>query len=119
MILRARGRLRWGVGPFAGGLFTALCLASLADAAMAQPPKPDPVKGRDLAQRLCSNCHDIGNGAGTARVEPPSFQAIARRPGQTAEGLAGKIIIPHPEMPTVPITLSEIRDIVGYIESLK
>jgi mono/diheme cytochrome c family protein len=90
-----------------------------ATGATAQGLKPDPARGRELAQRLCSNCHDVGNGSATARIEPPSFRSIAARPGQTAEGLAGKIIVPHPEMPTVPITLAEIRDIVGYIESLK
>jgi hypothetical protein len=53
------------------------------------------------------------------RVDVPSFPAIANRPGATAERLAGKIIVPHPAMPGVPLTVSEIRDIVTYIMSLK
>jgi hypothetical protein len=44
---------------------------------------------------------------------------IGNRPGVTAEHLAGKIIIPHPAMPGVPLTSAEIRDIVAYIMSLK
>lgn len=91
-----------------------------AQQAPGRPPQPDPARGQALAERLCSNCHEVGPGqSANAKVEPPSFRAIARRPGQTAEGLAGKIIVPHPEMPAVPVTLPEIRDLVVYILSLK
>jgi mono/diheme cytochrome c family protein len=44
---------------------------------------------------------------------------IGNKPGVTAEHLAGRIIIPHPAMPGVPLTSTEIRDIVAYIMSLK
>jgi hypothetical protein len=37
----------------------------------------------------------------------------------SAEQLAGRIIVPHPEMPGVQLTTREIRDIVSYILSLK
>jgi len=106
----------------AAGRVLALALvsaAALVTTAAAQGTKPDPVKGQALAQRLCSNCHNVGGGTQTGRPEVPSFATIAKRPGQTAEGLAGKIIIPHPEMPTISVTLPEIRDIVAYIQSLK
>jgi hypothetical protein len=53
------------------------------------------------------------------RADVPSFLAIARRPGSTAEYLAGKIIVPHPAMPGVALTADEIRDIVAYIVTLK
>jgi cytochrome c len=101
------------------GAMIALLLA-VAPMATAQPaPKPDPARGQVLAQRLCSNCHEVGTQpSAAARVEPPSFRAIAGR-GYTAEALAGKIIIPHPEMPAVPITLGEIRDLIAYIQSVK
>lgn len=52
-------------------------------------------------------------------VVGPSFPAIAGRPGVTAEHLAGRIIVPHPAMPGVPLTAAEIRDIVTYIITLK
>jgi len=105
-----------------GRLFaTALVLTgALVTTAAAQGTKPDPAKGQALAQRLCSNCHNVGGpGASAGRPEVPGFATIAKRPGQTTEGLAGKIIIPHPEMPTISVTLPEIRDIVAYIQSLK
>jgi mono/diheme cytochrome c family protein len=97
-----------------------LLVAVAASPAQAVGPKSDPAKGQVLAARLCSNCHDVGAGpAANAKVEPPSFKSIANRPGQTPEGLAGKIIIPHPEMPVIPVTLPEIRDLVSYIVSLR
>jgi cytochrome c len=49
----------------------------------------------------------------------PSFPAIAGRTGITAEHLAGRIIVPHPAMPGVPLTAAEIRDIIAYILTLK
>jgi mono/diheme cytochrome c family protein len=49
----------------------------------------------------------------------PPFPAIANRKDQTPQRLAGAIIIPHPEMPTIQLTMSEIRDIVAYIMSLR
>ena len=49
----------------------------------------------------------------------PSLPTIANRPGANAEHLAGRIIIPHPAMPGVPLTIAEIRDIVAYIVSLR
>jgi hypothetical protein len=53
------------------------------------------------------------------RADVPSFPTIASRPGISAEHLAGRIIIPHPAMPGVPLTTAEIRDIVAYILSLR
>jgi hypothetical protein len=44
---------------------------------------------------------------------------MADRQGASAQQLAGRIIVPHPAMPGVPLTLNEIRDLVTYIMSLK
>jgi mono/diheme cytochrome c family protein len=80
----------------------------------------DPRVGHELAARLCVNCHVIGaETSGPARADVPTFPMIGNRPGITAEHLAGRIIIPHPAMPGVPLTTAEIRDIVAYIMSLK
>jgi cytochrome c len=80
----------------------------------------DPRRGHELAARLCVNCHVIGTGtSGPVRTDVPTFPMIGNKPGVTAEHLAGRIIIPHPAMPGVPLTSAEIRDIVAYIMSLK
>lgn len=56
---------------------------------------------------------------GPLQGDVPGFPAIANRPGGTPEQIAGRIIVPHPEMPGVSLTAAEIRDIVAYIVSLK
>jgi cytochrome c len=95
-------------------------LVALADSALAQPGAADPQRGHELAARLCTNCHVVDRQAPSAMpADVPTFAAIADRPGSTAEHLAGRIIVPHPAMPGVPLTAGEIRDIVAYIVSLK
>lgn len=83
-------------------------------------PPVDAANGAALSERLCASCHVVGakdNRAGEAGI--PSFTAIANQPNQTGELVAGAIIVPHPPMPTVPLSLPEIRDIVAYIMSLR
>ena len=92
----------------------------LGSAATCQAQPADAKHGHALAGRLCSQCHQVGGGSADPRLaDVPSFAAIAARPGVSAEQLAGRIIVPHPEMPGVQLTTREIRDIVSYILSLK
>ena len=79
-----------------------------------------PINGQRLSETLCVNCHQVGSrGPSSTVVGVPSFEAIANHAGQTAERLAGAIILPHPPMPSVQLTNAEIRDIIGYILSLR
>ena len=88
--------------------------------ATAQPVLADAAEGRVLASKLCSNCHVTeGQSATSPRADVPSFVAIANSPRTTAESLAAAIILPHPEMPGIALTRSEIRNVIGYILSLK
>ena len=98
-----------------------VCLMLASGSTFAQSGPANPQRGRELAVRLCVNCHviDAEPTTGPERADVPSFPAIANRPGVTAEGLAGAIIIPHPAMPKVQLVTGEIRDIVAYILSLK
>jgi mono/diheme cytochrome c family protein len=106
-------------------VYVAIALASssvimVLSPSSAQQRPGDPRRGHEIAARVCTNCHVIDRKtSGPMRVDVPSFPVIANRPGATAEGLVGKIIVPHPAMPGVPLTVSEIRDIVAYIVSLK
>lgn len=88
--------------------------------ARAQALAPDAIAGRELAAKLCSNCHltdDVGPTA--PRADVPSFVAIANSPRTTSETLAAAIILPHPEMPGIALTRAEIRHLIAYIVSLK
>lgn len=81
----------------------------------------EPAAGHALAKRLCSNCHIVGEDAAGATVsaDVPSFTAIANLPDQSAERIAGRIVVPHPPMPQIELTRSEIRDLAAYVLSLR
>lgn len=80
----------------------------------------EPVRGQELARRLCAGCHATEpNGGQAINPDVPSFAAIARQPNVTAERLAGRIIVPHPAMPNTQLTVAEIRDVIAYILTLK
>ena len=88
--------------------------------ALAQSVVSDPGRGRDLAESLCSTCHVVDAGPGNvAKSDISSFYSIANRPDQSQERLAGAIIFPHPAMPKVSFTNTELRDVIAYIMSLR
>lgn len=91
-------------------------------AALSQPRLNigDPAKGRQVADRLCASCHNVSSAPqAVTTTDIKGFTAIARSDGLTAEHLAGRIIIPHPAMPDTQLMVSEIRDVIAYIMSLK
>jgi mono/diheme cytochrome c family protein len=86
-----------------------LCTAIVSASSLAQPAAGNPQRGREFAARLCITCHVIDRTTtGPVRADVPSFPAIARRSGSTAEYLAGKIIVPHPAMPGIALTADEV-----------
>jgi mono/diheme cytochrome c family protein len=92
-----------------------------AGASLAGPvtSAPDPEHGKELAQRLCSNCHLVESGQEHAIVDVPSFHEIANMEGQTEGSIMAKIVIPKHPMPVIPITKSELADLAAYIMSMK
>ena len=81
---------------------------------------PDAGSGRRVASLMCVSCHLVGPDAQAPAVAGvPSFAAIANHTGQTPEKLAGALIIPHPPMPTISLTNTEMRDIIAYILTLR
>lgn len=89
--------------------------------AQSVPGQPDPARGESLARRLCAVCHIPEPGAprlqGTADV--PTFPEIARKKGQSADRITGRIIMPTHPMPQIPLTRDQMADIAAYILSLK
>jgi mono/diheme cytochrome c family protein len=77
--------------------------------------------GRLVAERFCVACHDIGGAPteGAVSAGVPGFATIAARPEQTAEAIAGRIVVPHPQMPDIQLTRREIADVSAYILSLR
>jgi cytochrome c len=97
-----------------------LCVALGIGPTQAQTALGDAKRGQELSQRVCSGCHSVTPGsAATVNADVPTFAGIASRPDLTAERLAGRIIVPHPPMPNVQLTVAEMRDIIAYILSLR
>jgi len=102
-------------------LFASFGLAALAAAPMPLLAQPVDVKhGRALAEAWCVNCHVIDREQTSAvPAGPPAFPALADNPDVTPERLSGFIRQPHPPMPDMSLTVAEVNDLVGYIQSLK
>ena len=81
---------------------------------------PDIENGNKLARTLCTTCHLIGEPTEhPVPADVPSFVSIANRPGQTLDHLSNWLTEPHPPMPNLNLTRTEIRDLAGYIFSLR
>jgi mono/diheme cytochrome c family protein len=96
---------------------TVVCAISQPAAA---PRQSAIVRGQAIAERACGGCHAIDGSAGSTiqGTAVPTFRAIAGR-GWTAQRLETFITTPHRPMPATPLSLSEVRDLVAYIESLR
>ena len=103
------------------GWFVGFCVfAALGTPALAQSVVADPGRGREISESLCSTCHVVDASPGNvAKSDISSFYSIANKPNQSQERLAGAIIFPHPAMPKVSFTNTELRDVISYIMSLK
>lgn len=94
----------------------ALMLSLTAAPALAQP---DPIEeGRALAEAWCVECHVVAPEQGTAADAGPAFATIAGDPLRTDAGLAAWLADPHPIMPNLKLSRSEIEALIAYIRSL-
>jgi mono/diheme cytochrome c family protein len=82
-----------------------------------QPPRaPDPVRGREIAEKLCVACHRIApEQPATPVADVPSFPEIANRPDRTPERIMGAIMMPHPPMPDIALATPALKDLAAYI----
>lgn len=101
--------------------FAALLAASFAPAAIAQDAAlPDPGTGKALAERLCSSCHLVeGENGSSVPAGVPSMRGLANRNGQTARRIENALIQPHPPMPDMRLTNTEIQHLLAYLETLR
>lgn len=85
----------------------------------AQTFEPSAARGRELAVRLCANCHLVDGSGKSAPEGIGTFRGIANRPGQSADRISNTLILPHIPMPDTQITREEIQDILAYLETLR
>jgi mono/diheme cytochrome c family protein len=77
----------------------------------------DVARGEIIAKRWCAACHLVAPEQTRAVADVPSFAAVARMK-LPAESLKAFLSDPHPRMPDMSLTRSEIDNIVAYIRSL-
>jgi mono/diheme cytochrome c family protein len=86
--------------------------ASAADAA-------DTANGERLARQWCAPCHVVASNQRGATSEAPPFATVAARTDFDAAKVARFLLEPHPKMPNMALTRSEVGDLAAYIASLK
>ena len=103
--------------------FVGLTLLVAVTPALAGAPAtnaPDAMNGKELASRLCSNCHLVGSGQQQqANADVPSFYEIANKQDQTAGAIMAHIMLPKHPMPVIPLTKKELSDLAAYILTLR
>lgn len=101
-------------------LALASVLLLLSGVAHAQSLPGDTFSGRNLALRICSDCHVVAAGqARPATDGAPTFAAISRDPAVTALSLHVFLQSSHTNMPNIILSPSEIDDLVSYILSAR
>lgn len=95
---------------FLGGVLIAWTSAQ----ALAADPKIE--TGRLLAKQWCAGCHTVSSG-GPSRDVAPSFGRIANDPVYTEGRLRTWLMNPHPPMPPLEISNSQIDALVAYIRT--
>ena len=75
--------------------------------------------GKALADRWCSSCHVVDHEQKLATDQAPPFASVARMPAFDASKLAFLLLKPHPNMPTLSLSRTEITNIAEYIATLK
>ena len=70
-----------------------------------------------IAKRWCASCHVVSKDQTSAVADAPSFFDIAQR-RTDRKALSNFLVDPHPPMPDMHLSRSEIDDIVTYIRSL-
>ena len=95
------------------GVVTMLALAAASPGALAD----DAARGEIIARRWCAACHVIAPDQAHANSDAPTFASIARR-REGPKKLKAFLSNPHPKMPDMNLSRSEIADIVAYIGRL-
>ena len=77
----------------------------------------DATNGEAIAKRQCVACHFVRRDQSSASADVPPFDEIAMR-HTDLKNLEAILAGPHPRMPELRLSPSEIDDIAAYIHSL-
>ena len=95
-------------------------MAGVVAAAVAGPPvyAGDSASGLYLARQWCVECHVVEAGQASASDAGPPFAEVAKNPAKTERGLRAWLSDPHPPMPQLNLSKTEIENLLAYIQSL-
>ena len=80
----------------------------------------DAYQGKDIAERWCTGCHVVEREQKSpATDQAPSFASIARTPEFGANKLAILLLAPHPNMPKLALSRTEVANLAEYILTLQ
>lgn len=97
-----------------------LLVAGCAFLAQGSAFAADANQGKTIAERWCSGCHLVAHEQKTAPTDQaPPFASLAGRPDFSAGKLALLLLAPHPNMPKLALSRSEVTDLADYILTLK
>lgn len=78
----------------------------------------DPGAGQKTAERWCASCHTVSSDSIARDVAPP-FKALARNSIYDRDRLLQVLSDPHPPMPRIHLSRTELDNIIAYIGSLR
>lgn len=79
----------------------------------------DIAAGELLANKWCTQCHDVRRDRSGPNLRASTFPELAAQPSITEYSLRALLRSPHETMPHITFTPNEMEDIVGYIMSLR
>ena len=92
----------------------------LASISYAAAQDADLAAGQAYAEHVCAACHAVlANENMSPLPQAPTFQSVADTPGMTEMALTVWLQSSHPTMPNIILKPDELRNVVGYIRSLK
>lgn len=112
-------QLRTLFQPVFRGWHTTLVLAAVlgfSGSFSALAADPNIENGRQIAQQWCASCHAVAPG-GPARDVAPAFHNLANDPKYTEDRLRTWLMNPHPPMPPLEISNTQIDALVAYIRA--
>ena len=101
-------------------LLCSLVVAGCAIAMQGSAVAADAKQGKAVAERWCMSCHLVEPGQKSPTTDKaPPFASMAKMPDFGAGKLALLLLAPHPNMPKLSLSRSEIADLAEFIQTLK
>lgn len=78
-------------------------------------------RGREFVRQNCARCHSVESTGESPHAKAPPFRTIGQKyPIESlAEAFAEGIVAGHKDMPVFEFAPWQIREVLGYIESIQ